>query len=319
MNKRPATSQEVDPKKLKSPHCLAHSTDLAQELLKEGHELDNIVVHLEPQLIITILNFQELLDEDDLSRLASVNWAWFMLFHGPRSLWLELAKLRVGKNKRGNYYGAKFTFIFPYFERKYGAERCPSALVFRLNVGLLAMCHHCGYDTQMQGKCNLPLSAFQEIGSSYQCINPQCRRELSEKKCGFLLSDVFAACANSVNSKAHAWREMDTEFLMPDSEEETIQTTFDYCERCGVLRRNPDSVPDEEDDNYCQECLEVECVCEPCPLCRKMPEMCKCETCDICNLCTGCKNCKKTCDCAYCETCDLPENECECSSEYDFV
>lgn len=341
MSKRSLNGGHHSTKKIKSTFCLDHITGLSSELKEDNNELDNIVVHLEPEMILVVLNYavlsaaqnqlhadgteggddgaeqayEPLLGAKDLASMASVNWTWFMLFHGNHNLWLELATMRMGVDKRGNLYSAKFQPVFPHFEAIYGEERCPGALVFRLNQGLLSVCPYCKYDTEMQGKGNIPLSAVHLANGKYCCMNPGCRRELKERMCDFALIDVFAACRESVSTKSHKWIALDTEFLLPGSDK-AMDTTFEYCERCGLLQEDANSV----EENVCTECLETECVCVRCTLCKRMPETCRCETCDYCGRCTGCNNCrpKRTCQCKYCDTCDMPIGECECSSEYEF-
>jgi hypothetical protein len=341
MSKRTADNVPESTKKVKAEICLNHTTQLSAELIEDGNELDNIVVHLEPELILVVLNYmvesivqdqlradgteggdepvepnyEPLLSPDDLSCMASVNWTWFMLFHGKHNLWLELATMRMGVDKKGSLYPAKFQFVFQHFEASYGEERCPGALVFRLNQGLLSVCPYCKYDTEMQGKGNVPLSAVQLTNGKYCCMNPGCRRELNRRMCDFALTDVFAACLHSVSTKTHKWIALDTEFLLPGSNK-AMDTTFEYCERCGLLQEDASLV----EENVCSECLEAECECVPCHLCKKMPAECRCEACETCGRCTGCKNCKRkrTCKCEYCDTCDMPIDSCECSSEYEF-
>lgn len=307
------TSKKI---KIPSTFCQQHSTGLSMKLKNcdEKANLDNFVVHFESNLLLKIIDFGKILDSDDLCRMASLNWTWFLLFHGEYNFWLKLAAARRGTNKRGKAYSTKFTFVYNYFEQKYGATRCPGALVFNLNQGLLSECVHCGYDIGMQGPENLPLAAFQLMSNGdYKCINPYCQELLHTQAHGYRLADVFNACAESSTPSGHKWRTLDTDVMQLNGET-PIDATFDHCERCGVLH-NTSAV---EEENCCSECLEIDCVCEPCKLCGRMPVECTCESCDICDLCTGCKHCERVCQCSFCVTCDLPMDECECSSEYDF-
>ena len=292
-------------RKVKAELCLEHRTQLAGRLEQEKTLLDEIVVHLELDLIFQVLIAGDILDVEDFSRLASVNWTWFMLFH-KFALWIRLAEHSMGQDRRGRAYGAKFNFIYPAFEARYGAARCPGALMLRLNLGLLSACKHCHYDTMMQGKRNIPLAAFKINGDKFSCVNPKCKKTLRGRCCDFELSDVFAACEHKLVS-------LDVDLIMP-GQKEPIDSAFDYCERCGLLRDIEDSI--EED--YCPACLAVECICKQCSLCKLMPVSCRCEPCELCKLCTGCKACTQLCECQYCSDCDQPPGECECISEYDF-
>lgn len=319
MSKRSAQHiNHANSKKVKVPHtfCQEHSTGLSLELKNNDKKakLDDFVVHFEPTMLLKIVDFEQLLDSDDLCRLASLNWTWFLLFHGKYNFWLKLAAARRGTNKRGKPYPTKFTFVYDYFEKEYGVERCPGALVFNLNQGLLSECVRCGYDIRMQGPENLPLAAFQTIpNGGYKCINPYCQQLLDTHAHGYRLADVFDACAKSTDPSSHKWRTLDTDVMQLNGKT-AIDATFEHCERCGLLY----NTTAEEEENCCSECLEMECICKPCGMCGRMPVECTCESCDICELCTGCDHCKRVCECSFCVTCDLPMDECECSSEYDF-
>jgi hypothetical protein len=146
------------------------------------------------------------------------------------------------------------------------------------------------------------LSIRNNVPVRYYCANIRCNKLLDQEVCGMPLAGVFHACETKRGNKGHSWRDLPNDLTTPGGE--VIDKEWNYCIRCGVLQIVETEHDGGTECGFCDGDDEGNCVCEPCELCERMPNRCKCTVCSECELCNS----------EVCRLCEDRDTMCTCDA-----